>query len=127
MSTPAGPLPRQLFPGCYHGSLLHNLTEWVPALLLCSVARKMGAAVFCTHEDILDVRPKMIMMFIASVMLVDQRLIQEREERTAGIAEVRLWLSGCLVCARPVFGIILQQINCVLCVLLRLCAGYWRG
>ena len=48
----------------------------------------MGAAVFCTHEDILDVRPKMIMMFIASVMLVDQRLIQEREERSTGaIAE----------------------------------------
>ncbi len=42
--------------------------------LLRSVARKMGAAVFCTWEDINSVRPKMIMMFLASVMLVDQRL-----------------------------------------------------
>lgn len=70
---------------------------FVACRVLCpprSVARKMGAAVFCTHEDILDVRPKMIMMFIASVMLVDQRLIQEREERIAGIAEVRCQSGG---------------------------------
>jgi plastin-1 len=40
--------------------------------LVCSVARKMGAAVFCTFEDIVRVRSKMIMNLVASVMLVDK-------------------------------------------------------
>ena len=37
-----------------------------------SVARKMGAAVFCTFEDIVGVKGRMIMNLIASVMLVDK-------------------------------------------------------
>lgn len=32
----------------------------------------MGAAVFCTFEDIVRVRPRMIGNFIASIMLVDK-------------------------------------------------------
>jgi hypothetical protein len=36
------------------------------------MARKLGAAVFCTHEDIVAVRPKMILMFVASLMLLER-------------------------------------------------------
>jgi plastin-1 len=33
-----------------------------------AVARKIGAQVFCTWEDIRDVKPKMLMTFIGSIM-----------------------------------------------------------
>jgi hypothetical protein len=53
---------------------------------LRSVARKMGAAVFCTFEDIVTVKPKMIMMFVASVMLVDrQRKSQSAQVAVSGV------------------------------------------
>ena len=35
-----------------------------------SAARKIGCALFLLHEDIVDVRPKMILSFVASVMAV---------------------------------------------------------
>lgn len=53
------------------------------AQYLISVARKMGAAVFCTWEDIVAVRPKMIMMLVASVMVVDNK----RREAAGGAAD----------------------------------------
>lgn len=43
------------------------------AQYLLSVARKMGAAAFCTWEDIVQVKPKMIMTVVASAIVVDQR------------------------------------------------------
>ncbi|KAA0159361.1 hypothetical protein FNF28_05899 [Cafeteria roenbergensis] len=43
------------------------------ALYLLSVARKMGAAVFCTWEDIVQVKPKMVMTLLASAIVVDQK------------------------------------------------------
>lgn len=36
-----------------------------------SCAQKIGAAVFLTYEDIIEVKPKMIMTFVASLMSVD--------------------------------------------------------
>lgn len=40
------------------------------AKYLLSVARKIGATVFLTFEDILEVKPKMIMTFVATLMFV---------------------------------------------------------
>lgn len=42
------------------------------AKYVLSVARKIGAAVFLTYEDIVEVKPKMIMTFVAALMSVDQ-------------------------------------------------------
>ena len=33
-----------------------------------SAARKLGCSLFCTWEDLVDVRPKMLLSFIATVM-----------------------------------------------------------
>ena len=58
----------------------------------------MGAAVFCTDDDILAVRPKMIMMFLASVMVVDQKLNAERSGAAAEVGRpqvpvhIRNWI-----------------------------------
>lgn len=41
------------------------------AKYVLSVARKIGATVFLTFEDILEVKPKMIMTFVATLMFVD--------------------------------------------------------
>ncbi len=38
------------------------------AKYVLSVARKLGCVVFCTWEDIVEVKPKMIMTFVASIM-----------------------------------------------------------
>jgi hypothetical protein len=38
-----------------------------------SVARKMGATLFCSWEDLVEVNSKMIMTFVASLKLVQQR------------------------------------------------------
>lgn len=46
-----------------------------------SVARKLGAAVFCTWEDIVEVRHKMIMTLAASTMLVQIRSRRARKQR----------------------------------------------
>lgn len=56
------------------------------AQYLLSVARKMGAAVFLTWEDILAVRPKMIMMFCASVMVVEQQQRAKADRTASGAA-----------------------------------------
>jgi len=37
-----------------------------------SVARKLGATIFLLPEDIVEVKPKMIMTFIASIMSVQK-------------------------------------------------------
>jgi hypothetical protein len=55
----------------------------------------MGAAVFCTDDDILAVRPKMIMMFLASVMLVDQRLNTERGTGDEVRGDCSIVIYGC--------------------------------
>jgi len=34
----------------------------------CSCARKLGCCVFCLPEDLVEVRPKMILSFVAAVM-----------------------------------------------------------
>ena len=38
-----------------------------------SIARKIGACVFLTHEDIVEVKAKMLLTFVASVWLADIR------------------------------------------------------
>jgi len=38
-----------------------------------SVARKLGAIVFLLPEDIQEVKPKMILTFVASIMSVDKK------------------------------------------------------
>ncbi|CAH0488970.1 unnamed protein product [Peronospora farinosa] len=38
-----------------------------------SCAQKIGATVFLTYEDIVEVKPKMMMTFVASLMLVDHQ------------------------------------------------------
>lgn len=43
------------------------------AKYLISVARKMGAQVFCTWEDIVECKPKMITLFLASVMAMQNK------------------------------------------------------
>ncbi len=37
-----------------------------------SCARKIGATVFLTYEDIVECKPKMIMTFVASLMVLDK-------------------------------------------------------
>jgi len=37
-----------------------------------SVARKMGAVIFLLSEDIVEVKPKMIMTFVASIMALEK-------------------------------------------------------
>lgn len=37
-----------------------------------SVARKLGAVIFCLPEDIVEVKPKMILTFLASIMAIDK-------------------------------------------------------
>ncbi|KXS14188.1 hypothetical protein M427DRAFT_57940 [Gonapodya prolifera JEL478] len=41
-----------------------------------SLARKLGAAIFCSYEDIVEVKPKMIMTFVGSLWGVDRQLGQ---------------------------------------------------
>jgi plastin-1 len=41
-----------------------------------SCAQKIGAAVFLTYEDIVEVKPKMIMTFVASLMSVDMHKLR---------------------------------------------------
>lgn len=36
-------------------------------------AQKIGASVLLTYEDIVEVKPKMLMIFVASLMLVDHQ------------------------------------------------------
>jgi plastin-1 len=60
------------------------------AQYLLSVARKMGAAAFCTWEDVVQVKPKMIMTLLASAIVVDQRTHGGAEaEAAARAAAVR--------------------------------------
>ena len=47
------------------------------AKYLLTVARKIGAAVFLTFEDILEVKPKMIMTFVATLMYLDMNKKQD--------------------------------------------------
>jgi plastin-1 len=44
------------------------------AQYLLSVARRLGAAVFCTWEDIVEVRPKMIMTLLASAIVLERQM-----------------------------------------------------
>ena len=39
------------------------------AKYVISVARKLGATVFLTFEDIVEVKPKMLMTFVAAIMV----------------------------------------------------------
>jgi plastin-1 len=44
------------------------------AKYVLSVARKLGGLVFCTWEDITEVKPKMIMTLLASIMQIAQKM-----------------------------------------------------
>ena len=50
------------------------------AKYVISVARKLGATVFCVWEDIKEVKPKMIMTFVAAIAALEK---QTKEDRTA--------------------------------------------
>jgi len=43
------------------------------AKYIISVARKLGAVIFLTWEDIRDVKPKMIMTLVASLAIVFEK------------------------------------------------------
>jgi plastin-1 len=43
------------------------------ARYVISVARKMGATVFCTWEDVVEVRPKMMTALVACLMVLDRK------------------------------------------------------
>ncbi len=45
------------------------------AKYILSVARKLGATCYCTWEDIVDVKQKMILLLVAAVMQVAQRSV----------------------------------------------------
>merc|ERR1719353_2146316 len=48
-----------------------------------SVARKCGAVVFITYEDIVEVKPKMIMLLLAACMAFDKGFRDEADESVA--------------------------------------------
>lgn len=48
-----------------------------------SIARKMGCGVFCTPEDIVEVKPKMILFFIAAVWQCDMQRGKPRPVRAS--------------------------------------------
>lgn len=50
------------------------------AKYVISVARKLGATVFCLWEDIKEVKPKMIMTFVGAIAALEK---QAKEDRTA--------------------------------------------
>lgn len=52
------------------------------AKYIISVARKFGAAVFLTWEDIVEVKPKMIMSFVASLWATSK--VMQRAASGAG-------------------------------------------
>ena len=45
-----------------------KLTTYILQRYAISVARKLGATVFCSWEDIVEVKPKMTMVFTAALM-----------------------------------------------------------
>merc|ERR1719174_1757616 len=51
-----------------------------------SVARKFGAVVFITYEDIVEVKPKMIMLLLAACMAFDKGFRDEADQSVAGDA-----------------------------------------
>lgn len=51
-----------------------------------SIARKLGAQVFITWEDIRDVKPKMVMTLVASIMGVANKMDKERAAEAAAAA-----------------------------------------
>ncbi|RQM20728.1 hypothetical protein B5M09_004720 [Aphanomyces astaci] len=55
------------------GSPLSHVDKEANAKYAISCARKIGAAVFLTYEDIVEVKPKMIMTFVASLMSLDKQ------------------------------------------------------
>merc|ERR1719326_1475777 len=48
-----------------------------------SVARKFGAVVFITYEDIVEVKPKMIMLLLAACMAFDKGFRDDAEQSTS--------------------------------------------
>ena len=48
-----------------HGAHPHRS---LPRRYAIACARKLGCALFCLPEDLVEVRPKMVMSFVASVM-----------------------------------------------------------
>ncbi|KLO09421.1 calponin [Schizopora paradoxa] len=68
-----------LRPGIVDPSLVLNVSESGEyddrrqnAKLAISIARKMNATIFLVPEDIVDVRPRLIMTFVGSLMALDQ-------------------------------------------------------
>ncbi len=55
------------------------------AKYVISIARKMGAAVFLDWEDIVEVKAKSIMLFVASIMLVDSGIRRARMSAAKGL------------------------------------------
>ncbi|KAM6492130.1 Calponin homology domain containing protein [Amanita muscaria] len=67
-------------PGVVDASLIINVSESGPyedrrqnAKLAISIARKMNALIFLVPEDIVDIRPRLILTFVGSLMNIAQR------------------------------------------------------
>lgn len=64
---PRAVAPELITPGDTEANKILN------AKYVLTIARKLGATVFPTWEDIVDVNPKMIMLLLAAIMQVAQQ------------------------------------------------------
>lgn len=70
----------KLFSLLLKGNSLSEEDIQLNAKYAISVARKLGATVFCVWEDIRDVKPKMIMTFVGALAQLEK---QGKDHRTA--------------------------------------------
>lgn len=83
----AGPLHVLPFrPPASHGPASTAEERKANAKYIVSVARKIGGVVFLTWEDIVEVKPKMIMTFVASLWATSKTM-KSKQAAAAGAAE----------------------------------------
>lgn len=61
-----------------------SIEKEMNAKYLLSLLRKLGATIFIVWEDIVDVKPKMMLMLIASFTLLDKQLRKLHRAATKG-------------------------------------------
>lgn len=102
------------------------------ARYVISVARAMGAIVFCSWEDLVEIQPKMIMMLVASVMkttTASERVVGGGMGGMGGIAEEDEEdedddVSCCAGCWLLVV-IVVVVCSCMCCVLVTVLLRWW--
>ena len=58
------------------------------AKYVISCARKLGCLVFLLHEDIVDVKPKMLLVFVATVMAYSHGIAKEEGHIAARVVSM---------------------------------------